>query len=207
MGLGRSQTITGSPTRLRRLQTVRHRVDERVDASADILEIDHEHVEPFEHLGRRLARFAVERVDRHLTARVALVRRLDHVVLQRGVEAVLRTEDRGQRDVAQVADAVDRVRNDSLTDAGLATRPTRVPRRRPEAIRRSVPSVTARRAPDARLLAGRRVSAIMMSRLSKYIGRPAGTSSGCRCHSADPPLRDVGQPAVLVRDAPVPGCP
>ena len=43
--------------------------------------INGQDVEAAQHLGRRLARLAVERVDRHPPPRVADVRRLDHVVL------------------------------------------------------------------------------------------------------------------------------
>ena len=81
----------------RALQAVGHRVDEGVDARADVLQVDDEDVEVPQHRLGRLPRFAVERVDRHAWRAVAAVRRLDHVVLQVGVEAVLRTEDRGER--------------------------------------------------------------------------------------------------------------
>ena len=49
----------------------------------------------------RLARLAVERVHRHAPLRVLRVRRLDHVLLQVGAEAVLRAEQRRQRPVAR----------------------------------------------------------------------------------------------------------
>ena len=78
---------------------VRHGVDERVDARADVLQIDDQHVEPAQHVGRRLTGVAVEREDRDLAAAVAAVRRLDHVVLQVRAEPVLRSEERRQRDL------------------------------------------------------------------------------------------------------------
>jgi hypothetical protein len=80
---------------LRRLQAVRHGVDERVDARVGILEIDHQHVELGQYLGRRLARFALERIDRDLTTGIALVRHLDHVVLPAWCES--RAADRRLR--------------------------------------------------------------------------------------------------------------
>ena len=80
-------------------QAVRHRVDVGVDPRPDILEIDDEHVEPREHVGRRLTRVAVEREHRHLAQAVLAVRGLDHVVLQVRAEAMLRPEERRQRDV------------------------------------------------------------------------------------------------------------
>ena len=65
IGLGRSQTMTLHAVRARGAQAVGHRVDVGVDARADVLQVDDQHVEAGQHLGRRLARLAVERVDRH----------------------------------------------------------------------------------------------------------------------------------------------
>ena len=65
IGFGRSQTITLMPWLLRRLQAVGHGVDVGVDARADVLQIDDQDVEVPQHLRRRLARLAVERIDRH----------------------------------------------------------------------------------------------------------------------------------------------
>ena len=97
IGFGRSQTMTFTPVPARRLQAVRHRVDVGVDADADVLEVDDQHVEVREHLGGRLAGLAVERIDRHAADLVVRVPRLDHVVLHVRSEAVLRAEDRGER--------------------------------------------------------------------------------------------------------------
>ena len=80
----------------RGLQAVRHRVDVGVDADADVLQVDDEHVEVGQHLRRRLARLAVERIHRHAAHLVVRVPRLDHVVLHIRAEPVLRAEDRGQ---------------------------------------------------------------------------------------------------------------
>jgi hypothetical protein len=80
-------------------QAVGHRVHKRVDAGPHVLQVHHEDIEPGEHLSRRLARFAVQGVDRQAPAGVLRVRALDHVVLQVGAEPVLRPEDRGERDV------------------------------------------------------------------------------------------------------------
>ena len=49
---------------------VGHRVDEGVDAGADVLQVDDQHVDVAQHLRGRLARLAVERVDRHAPPRV-----------------------------------------------------------------------------------------------------------------------------------------
>ena len=86
---------------------VGHRVDVGVDPRPDILQIDDEHVEAREHVGRRLARVAVEREHRHPPPAVLAVRGLDHVVLQIRAEAVLRPEERRQRDV-RIRRAADR---------------------------------------------------------------------------------------------------
>jgi hypothetical protein len=113
-----------------RLQAVGHRVDEGVDARADVLQVDHQHVEPGQHLGGGLAGLAVERVDRHATHGVDGVRRLDHVVLQVRPEAVLRAEDRRQGDAVGLADAVDDV-HDHADPQSLETS-RREKARRPE---------------------------------------------------------------------------
>jgi hypothetical protein len=73
---------------------MRHRVDVRVDPRADILQIDHEHVEAFQHLCRGLARLTVKRVQRDAPPVVAAVFRLDHVLLDVGAESVLGAENR-----------------------------------------------------------------------------------------------------------------
>ena len=98
------------PAARRRAHAVGHRVDVGVDARADVLQIDDEHVEAVEHLGRRLARVAVEREHRHAPPAVPPVRRLDHVVLQIGPEPVLRPEERRERDVGIVEEPVGGVR-------------------------------------------------------------------------------------------------
>ena len=80
-----------------RLQAVRHRVDVGVDAGADVLQVDDQDIEAAQHGIGRLARLAVQRVDRNPPRRVVAVRRLDHVVLDVRAEPVLRAEDGGQR--------------------------------------------------------------------------------------------------------------
>ena len=90
-------------------EAVGHGVDEGVDARADVLQIDDQGVEPREHLGGGLPRFAVERVDRHAPRVVVPVRRLDHVVLQVGPEAVLRPEDGAERHAVGRAHTIDDV--------------------------------------------------------------------------------------------------
>jgi hypothetical protein len=108
------------PVRVRRPQAVGERVDVGVDPRPDVLQIHDEHVDPREHLGGRLARFAVERVDGEPPLRIARVRRLDHVLLQIRVEAVLRPEQRRQRPVARAEQPVGRVHEARVDRRGIA---------------------------------------------------------------------------------------
>ena len=101
-------------------QAVGHRVDVGVDASADVLQIDDEHIEAGEHRGRRFARLTVEGIHRHATSRVVGVRRLDHVVLHVGSEPVLRAEDRRQRDVRRRGKSIDDVQEATIERGVIA---------------------------------------------------------------------------------------
>ena len=94
---------------LRGAQAVGHRVDEGVDAGADVLQVDDQRVEPRQHLGRGLPRLAVERVDRYPQRPILRVGRLDHVVLQVGAEAVLRAENGAEPDGLAQGDPIDDV--------------------------------------------------------------------------------------------------
>src|SRR4051794_20050258 len=53
-----------------RAHAVRGRVDKRVYAGADVLQIDDENVDIPQHLGGRLAGFAVEGENRHAATRI-----------------------------------------------------------------------------------------------------------------------------------------
>ncbi len=81
-GIGTVAHDDGKASPRRSAQAVGHGVDKGVDARTDILEVDDEDIDEIEHLGGRLARFAVEREDRHVAARVFPMRGLDHVVLE-----------------------------------------------------------------------------------------------------------------------------
>src|SRR5262245_45700535 len=76
-----------------RFQTVLNRPRKGVNASADVLQVDHKAIEAPEHLGGRLADFAIEAIDRQIEGLIAAVRRLDHVGLLLAPKAVLRGED------------------------------------------------------------------------------------------------------------------
>jgi hypothetical protein len=99
----------GNAVPRRRAQTVRHRVDERIDPGPDILQVDHQDVDVSKHLGCRLPRLAVERVHGHPPGRILAMGRLDHVVLDVRSEAVLRSEDGAQRDAVGPGKPVDHV--------------------------------------------------------------------------------------------------
>ncbi len=92
IGFGRSQTIDAFSEFLCRPHAVCHRIDERINAAADVLQIDDEGVDVFHHLLGRHPRFAVERIDHDARSLIGSVRRFDHVVLQVAANSVLRAE-------------------------------------------------------------------------------------------------------------------
>ena len=92
-----------------RLQAVRHRVDVGINAHADVLQIDHQHVHFAQHGRGRLARFAVQGVDRDAAHGVFRVPRFDHVVLHVRSKPVLGSEDGRQVRAGMPGDAVDDV--------------------------------------------------------------------------------------------------
>ena len=94
----------------RRFEHVAQRRDERVDAAAQILQIDEHDVERVHHRVGRLAHFAVQAEDRNAVHRIVEVRRLDHVVLLVAAQAMLRTEGGGDLDVAARGQRVERMR-------------------------------------------------------------------------------------------------
>ena len=94
----------------RRFEHVAQRGDEGVDAAAEVLQVDQQHVEGRHHGLGRTAHFAVKAEDRDAMQRVDVVRRLDHVVLLVAAQAVLRTEGGGQLEVGQGGQRIERVR-------------------------------------------------------------------------------------------------
>ncbi len=70
--------------------------DERVDAAAEILQIDEQHIEAIHHRRGRTTHLTVETEDRNAERRIVEVRRLDHVVLLVAAQTVLRTERCGK---------------------------------------------------------------------------------------------------------------
>ena len=106
---------------------VGHRVDVGVDPRADILQIDDEHIEIAQHVGAGLARFAVERIDRHPPPAVARMGRLDHVVLHVGAKPVLRAEERRHGDVRIIGQPIGRMPEIAVDGRGVAHDPDAAP--------------------------------------------------------------------------------
>src|SRR5262249_14158253 len=82
---------------------------ERIDATAQILQIDEEHVERVNHRIRRFAHLAIETEDRDAVHRIVEVRRLDHIVLLVAAQSVLWTEGGGHLDVAARGKRIERM--------------------------------------------------------------------------------------------------
>jgi hypothetical protein len=108
-GFGRSSTQTDLPCRGGGLEHVAQRGDEGVDAAAEVLQVHQQHVERVEHRRRRPPHLAVQAEDGNAVHRIVEVRRLDHVVLLVAAQAVLRAEGRGEPQVAERRERVERV--------------------------------------------------------------------------------------------------
>ena len=103
-----------------RAKAVRHRIDVGVDPGADVLQVHHQDVHVGQHLRRRFARLAVERMDRQPAPGVARVRRLDHVLLEVRAKAVLGAEERRQRPVAAGGQPIGRMDEGSIDRRRIA---------------------------------------------------------------------------------------
>ena len=90
-------------------QHVKKSGDEGVDATADVLQIDEQHVEVREHLLRGTAHLAIETEYGNPMDRIAKVLRLDHVVLLVTAQPVLRTERGGDVEPADRAQRIERM--------------------------------------------------------------------------------------------------
>ena len=77
---------------LRRAHAICQSVNEGIDTTADALEIDHDYIDVLEHLFSRLARLAVERIDRQACIAIDAVTGFDHVVLHVAANAMLRAK-------------------------------------------------------------------------------------------------------------------
>ena len=91
-----SQTITRLPSSLSCPHAIRHRVDEGVDPTANVLHIENQNVDILKHCLGRLASFAVKRIDWQAGLAIRGMISLDHVVLNVAPNAVLGSEQRLQ---------------------------------------------------------------------------------------------------------------
>src|SRR5437588_433505 len=70
------------------------RPDERVIARADVLKINKQNIDIFQHFCCRFAMFAVKAVNRNAEARMLIVFPFDHIVLRLAEKPMLRTKKR-----------------------------------------------------------------------------------------------------------------
>ncbi|ENO77337.1 sulfate transporter [Thauera sp. 63] len=91
-------------------QHVAQRGDEGVDAAAQVLQVDQQHVEAVHHRRGGATDLAVQAEHRDAQQRVGVVGGLHHVVLLVAAQPVLRAEGGRQRDVGQRGQGVERVR-------------------------------------------------------------------------------------------------
>ena len=71
------------------------RPDKRVVARADVLKINKQNIDIFQHSCCRFAMFAVKAVNRNAEARMLIALPFDHVVLRLAEKPMLRTKKRG----------------------------------------------------------------------------------------------------------------
>src|SRR6478752_10272142 len=84
--------------------------DEGVDAATEVLQIDEHHIERINHRVRWFAHLAIKTENGNTVHRIAVVRRLDHVVLFIAAQAVLWSEGGADLDVAARDKRIKRMR-------------------------------------------------------------------------------------------------
>src|SRR5947207_14708168 len=92
-----------------RFHCQRHRVDESVNARADVLNIEDEDINVGDHFSGRLSGLAVKRIRGQSRPLVAKRLPLDHVVLSFASDTVLRAEQCGQLDLRMLMKYISRV--------------------------------------------------------------------------------------------------
>jgi hypothetical protein len=100
-------------------QHVLQRGDEGVDAAAEILQVDQQHVESVQHFVAGTADVTVQAEHRDAVNRVPEIVRLDHVVLLVAAQAVLRAEGSGEFDAAERGQGVHGVRQVASHRGGM----------------------------------------------------------------------------------------
>ena len=101
------------------LQHVAERRDEGVDAAAQILQIDEQHVEAVHHRRRRAAHRSVEAEDRNAVHRIHVIGGLDHVVLLVTAQPMLRTERSAQAQAGEGRQRIERMRQVARHGGGV----------------------------------------------------------------------------------------
>ena len=99
-----------------RLHRVAHRRDVRVEAGSDVLNVEHEHVQVLQRLGRRRASFAVEADDLQSGRCIGGI--ADDACVELACKAVLRAEQNLHVDPLCVVQQLDRA-DSFLIDAGV----------------------------------------------------------------------------------------
>ena len=102
-----------------RFEDVAQGRDERINSTAQILQIDEDHVEGIHHRIRRLAHVSIKAEDRDAMHRIDEVRRLDHVVLLIAAQTMLRTEGSADLHVAACSQRIQRVRQVFRDGSGM----------------------------------------------------------------------------------------
>src|SRR4029434_8769315 len=94
----------------RPFENVTQRSDKRIYTATEVLQIDEENIEVIHHRRRRPAHFAVQAKDRNPVHRIVEISRLDHIVLFVAAQPMLRAKGRGEPDILQRYQCVERVR-------------------------------------------------------------------------------------------------
>ena len=103
----------------RRFEHVTQRRDERINAAAQVLQIDEDDVACLHHRIRRLAHLAIQTEHRNAVHRIFEIRRLDHVVLLVAAQTMLRAERGGDLDVTASGQRIERMRQVSGDRSGM----------------------------------------------------------------------------------------
>src|SRR5438045_9731089 len=85
-----------SAASLARTHTKIERPDKGVVTRADVLKIDQQNIQAFQHFGRRFAVVAIKTVDRDVQARMLVTLPFHHVVLRLAEKSVLRPKKGGE---------------------------------------------------------------------------------------------------------------
>ena len=130
--LAEFESLDGSPSRIGpvehpdrlavlrgRFKNIAQSCDEGIDTTAQVLQVNEQHVETIHHCRRGTAHLAVETKNRNPVHRVVEVRRFDHVVLFVATEPVLGTEGRNQLYVVAARERVQRVNEVACHGGGV----------------------------------------------------------------------------------------